>query len=255
MPDVAAQPQAAPQPLPAAPDGPPPQGEEPGTPWERRKQLGAFTAWKQTVFQALFEPGKLFAAARLDKGRDQLWFALLTGTAASLVSQLIGKLLPRASPEDVSRKLDDLKGMGFTLPAWSTKLMSFSAESETLGWTLVIAAFAPIMMLLLIYLNAGVTHASALLLGNARRGFAASFAASTYGLTPLVLAVIPVCGGPVALLWCAALIGVGLKHTHGLTTNKAAVTVIAPYILICCGGCLLTVTVAAMFGRSMGAMP
>ena len=259
VPDAAAPPA---QPPASQPAPPPPAdgfesapGDEPGTPWERRQTLGAFAAWKQTVWMSLFEPARLFAQARLDKGRDQLWFALLTGSVASILSQLIGRLLPKASADQVAKSMDDLRNIGLTLPSWSKRLIDASTESDSLGWALVIAAFAPVMMFILIYLNAGITHASALLLGNARRGFAASFAAATYGLTPLVLLVVPVCGSVAALVWCAVLIGVGMKYTHRITTNKAAVTVLAPYVLLCCGGCLLIVTVAALFGRSMGGMP
>src|SRR2546427_531413 len=55
--------------------GPP---EEEGTPWERRAQLGVFRAWWETLIQALFEPGKLFRSARMDRGGAQAGFALLT---------------------------------------------------------------------------------------------------------------------------------------------------------------------------------
>src|SRR5437868_9135247 len=47
-------------------------GEPIGTPWERRAELGFWTGWLQTLQQALLEPGKLFASARLDRGASQL---------------------------------------------------------------------------------------------------------------------------------------------------------------------------------------
>ena len=242
---------------------PPPEGAtssaasgpsaELGTPWERRRELGLFEAWKRTVLLALFEPGKLFAQARLDRGRDQLWFALITGSVFWAVGQILDRLLLSGQREQAQRMIDEIRRAGPQLPAIVQGLLNRSTEPETIGSTVLLALLAPLFTFLLIYFNAGITHGSALLLGNAKRGFAASFAAATYGLTPMVLLVVPGCGGIVALIWSAILIGVGMKVTHRITTGGAAATVLAPYLFLCCGGCLVTVAAAAMFGRNMAA--
>src|SRR5690348_11207020 len=68
-------------------------GDAAGTPWERRAQLGFWTAWGQTMQQALFEPSRLFASARLDRGAAQLGFAVLTSSVFSAVGQIFDRLL------------------------------------------------------------------------------------------------------------------------------------------------------------------
>src|SRR5689334_8286244 len=65
---------------------------EQGTPWERRRQLGLWRAWTQTLNLALLEPGKLFASARLDHTSDHLSFAVVTMS----VFWAIGQILERA---------------------------------------------------------------------------------------------------------------------------------------------------------------
>ena len=75
-----------------SPGSPPPEFAA-GTPWERRAELGFFEAWKQTTLQALFEPGKLFAAARLDRGPAQLGYAVFTASVFWALGQLLSRAL------------------------------------------------------------------------------------------------------------------------------------------------------------------
>src|SRR5436305_12337437 len=63
VPDLQAGAPAGPQ----QPLGPDVSGHSvpPGTPWERRSELGFVKAWANTVAQALFEPSRLFSAVRI----------------------------------------------------------------------------------------------------------------------------------------------------------------------------------------------
>jgi hypothetical protein len=226
-----------------------------GTPWERRRELGTFEAWKQTVWMALFEPGKLFREARLDKGSDQLWFALITGSIFVAAGQILDRLLFASQREQAMQLINDLRRVDAPMPAWLQTMLSRTTEQASIGATIAVALLAPLVMYVFIYANAGITHAAALVTGQARRGFAATFAAVAYGMAPCVLLIVPGCGGIASFFWCIVLIGVGLKITHGISSGGAAWAVLAPYLLLCCGGCLVLVTAAAMFGGQMGAAP
>src|SRR5438132_1407949 len=96
VPEAAAGAGAASQP--PGPEGAAPSGDE-GTPWERRDQLGAWPAWRETVVQALFEPGRLFSSARLDRGGAQAGFAVLTASSFWIVGQLLDRFLLGAQRE------------------------------------------------------------------------------------------------------------------------------------------------------------
>src|SRR5258708_24766359 len=68
-----------------------PQQAPAGTPWERREEPGLVRAWAQAIQQALFEPGKLFASARLDRGSAQLGFAVLTSSVFCALGQIFAR--------------------------------------------------------------------------------------------------------------------------------------------------------------------
>lgn len=249
-------PGAAPEAPPQQPSFVPPQagGPEPGgggTPWERRDRLGAFEAWKQTVWQALFEPGKLFESARLDRGPAQLGFAVLTGGVFSIIGQLLERALFAGQREQVMKMIESVQREGAKVPPFIQKMLTQSAESSW-AQTILIALLAPAFVFILVYLNAAVTHGFALLLGQARRGFPATFAAATYSLAPLVLLVIPGCGSLAALIWIIVLTGVGLKITHGIGSGGAAAVALAPYLILCCGGCAVAIAAGAAFSRMGG---
>src|SRR2546426_5702839 len=69
--------------------------QPPGTPWERREELGLWKAWGQTMQQALLDPAGLFASARLDRGAAQLGFAVFTISLFWAAGQTIEGILLR----------------------------------------------------------------------------------------------------------------------------------------------------------------
>ncbi len=233
---------------PAEPAPPPQPDTPPGTPWERRDQLGLLSAWGQTMQQALFEPAKLFASARLDRNPAQLWF-VLSLSAFWMVGQLFTLLLPNR-PDQVAGMLEK-----FVPPdklAMVKQLLERNAQLNSPAVTLVMVLLTPVVLWLFLYLNAGITHLIALLFGQAKRGFPATFAACAYGSAPLVLMIIPGCGSVIAAVWIVVLIGVGLKETHRISSGGAAATVLAPYLLICGLCCAGVVATALVIGRGMG---
>ena len=80
-------------------------------------------------------------------------------------------------------------------------------------------------------------------LRQAKRGFAATFAACAYGCAPLVLLAIPECGSIVAVIWLVVLTGIGMKVTHGISAGGAAAAVLVPYFVLCCAIMVATVSV------------
>src|SRR5947207_610425 len=79
-----------------------------------------WAGWSQTLTQALFEPSKLFASARLDRGAAQVGFAVLTGTVFSIVGQLIERALAAATREQTRRALEQLRSrFEFDPQAWN----------------------------------------------------------------------------------------------------------------------------------------
>ena len=213
---------------------------EPGTPWERREDLGTWSAWRDTVVEALFEPGKLFQAARIDRGAAQTGFAVVTVTVFWIAGQMLDRFLLRPWTQ---RAVGGIVVRG-QFGAMLQKMVQLESDNSP-RTTVLMALLTPLVVLVALYANAAVTHAFALLLGQNKRGFAATFTACAYAFAPLVLFAIPGCGAPIAAVWAAILTGIGLKHTHRIGPGGAAATVIAPYVLVCCGGCALAAFLAA----------
>jgi hypothetical protein len=220
-------------------------GANPGTPWERRPEIGTWAAWRETVVAALFEPAKLFGAARLDQGARQAAFAVITVSVFSIIGQLLNRFLLGPWRQ---RALESLRAQGISNPLLE-KL--FEASTGHSPRTVILAVLlTPPIVFMVLYLNAAVTHAFATVLGQNKRGFPATFAACAYGCAPLVFAALPGCGESIAVIWAVVLMGIGLKHTHGIKSGGAVATVLAPYVLLCCGGCAL----AALVGAGRGVL-
>ena len=223
-----------PEPAPAPPGAPQaalPEGS--GTPWERRAELGFWRGWAQTVQLALLEPGKLFESVRLDKGAAQLGFAVFTISVSWALGQLLEGLLLQGQRERLRAILGTLSKNPDLAPALQ-RLIQAQLEASSPGWVIGLALLTPAVALVFLYLNAAVTHAVAALLGQAKRGFAATFAACAYACGPLVLLAVPACGSIVGIIWVVVLTSIGLKVTHRISTGAAAAAVLAPYFVLCC---------------------
>jgi hypothetical protein len=239
---------------PAGTASPPPEAGAPvqesaGTPWERRAELGFVTGWAQTVQLALFEPGRLFGAARLDRGGAQLGFAVLTASVFWSIGQLFEHFLLAGQREQMIRFIEQMSGG--QIPPMARRMLETQNKFNTTAVTIALTLFSPVASFLVLYLNAAVTHLFALLLGQAKRGFAATFAACAYACAPFVLVVIPGCGSIIATIWLIVLTGIGLKETHRISPGAAAASVLAPYALFCC---LLFAAIFALAMAVKGAM-
>jgi hypothetical protein len=236
---VAASPAGSATEQPAAP----PPAEKPGTPWERRRELGVWKAWSDTIVAALFEPAKLFDAARTDQGGAQVGFAVLTISVFAIIGQLLNRFLLAPWREKV---LQSLRAQGISNP-FLDRLMA-ATYGHGAAAVIAVVLLTPLVAYIVVYLNAAVTHAFAMLLGQNKRGFAATFAACAYACAPLAFLALPGCGELIGLVWAIVLTGIGLKHTHGMASGGATATVLAPYALWCCGLCALGALIGVLRG-------
>jgi hypothetical protein len=225
--------------------------EPQGTPWERRAQLGLLSGWAQTMQQALLEPTKLFASARLDRGKDQLGFAVLTASVFSIIGQLLNLLLSGSNDALTQQLLQMIPSDSPARPWIQSQLEAAQHPSAARIFLPMIAA--PLVALIFTYLNAAVTHGVAALIGQSKRGFPATFAACTYAMAPLALAAVPACGSFIGVLWVIVLTGVGMKVTHRISTGGAMATALTPYLLCCCLIAIGSVAGASLIARAVGA--
>jgi hypothetical protein len=200
--------------------------------------------------QALLEPTRLFSAARLDRGSAQLGFAVLTTSVFSVVGQLLGLLLTGRDQAWSQQLMQYVPADSPLTPYLRSQLES--ARHQTLLRVLLPLLATPLVSLVFVYLNAAVTHLVALLIGQSKRGFPATFAACAYATAPLVLCAVPACGAIIGALWLIVLTGIGMKVTHRISSGGAAASVLMPYLLCCCLLALASFALVSTLGRALG---
>jgi len=207
-----------------------------GTPWERRPELPLLKAWWETITLLLFEPNKLFSLARIDKVAEQTTFAVATYSVFAIVGQLLERLLIAPQQEQMMARFKEL--LGDRVPPALMKIFD-SNQHPSLGMVVLSYLLAPLIGLIFLYVNVLIAHFFAMIFGQNKKGFGATFTAVAYAMGTSVLLFVPGCGSVVGLVWFAVVTGIGLKRTHGLSAAGATSVVVGPYVLLCCGCCAL----------------
>lgn len=248
-------PQAGPYAAPAAPpldDRGLPVELEP-TPWERRHELGKVRALKETVGLVFGSPQKLLARTDWTRADGLLslyfWVAVVPQWVGAVLSWLLsnpGEQLEQMKTLYASLGQPEVAQALETLAPW----IEFAASPAMLGAMLV---FVPFSAFLTLYLLAGVTHLVLLATGRASGGWNATLKVFVYASCPVVLAVVPSCGMPLAMLWSTVLQVLGLAPAHRITVGAALGAIVGMhlvFIVLLCG--LPTVVLAAMLGAAGG---
>lgn len=202
------------------------------TPWEDREQQGFFGGLFKTLKQVLFSPGDFFKKMPVTGGlTDPLLYGLILGMTGALFSYFWQITL-----HGVMRN--------FMTP----QMLAVSEYSPFQGVGLALLAVCiPFLIILWLFILAGMLHLCLLMVQGAKSGFEATFRVVAYGESPYLFLVLPFCGGLLAWIWSLVIILIGLQRAHETTGGKAAFAVFLP-LLLCCG---LVIAMAVVF---MGAM-
>lgn len=92
--------------------------------------------------------------------------------------------------------------------------------------------FTPVILLVMLVVSAGITHALLALFDGARHGFGTTVRVFCYAYSPGVFGVIPLFGGLVGSVWMVVLLIIGLRHAHETEGWKTAVAVLLPVALL-----------------------
>jgi hypothetical protein len=204
-----------------------------GLPWEHRNEIGFFRAFLHTVSLLITRPGEAFTRMRPEGGlTDPLLFGLVGGCAAYLVSLLFQVLLEAIPGYPGDNAMFHLFGLNHWL------------------LLLIFALLSPVMVLLGIFIGAGILHVSLMLLGGANRPFETTLRVVCFtGGSANLFSMIPICGGVIAFIYTIVLETIGISRAHQTTTAKALMAVLLPLFVCCCAAGVL---IAALFG-SLGA--
>ncbi|MBI5507165.1 MAG: YIP1 family protein [Deltaproteobacteria bacterium] len=209
-----------------------PPTERPGLPWENRQQLGLVAATIATVRVVLLDATAGFQVMRRQGGLgDPLLFALILGTLGGLAGILWQALMSLVTPV--------LTGAA-------------SEMFETMAGLGIFAVLMPAVVIVSLFVTAGVVHLLLLMVGAARFGFETTFRviAYSYGSTA-VLQVVPIFGGFAAAIWVLVASIFGLMAAQETTGAKASFAVLLPLTLCClcvCAGVAAAVALGVHSG-------
>jgi hypothetical protein len=187
--------------------------------WERRKQLGIFSALVETVRQVLSAPVATFKAMKRDGGLSTpLFFYLVVTTLATWAAMAYQLAVIMMNPEAM---------LGPIAKSLST--------GSLIGIQILSMALAPMLLALVAFCAAGVFHLVFLLLGSEGQSFEVTFRAYCYAVAPAsVFRLIPICGDFLFFIAGLVLLIFSFRETLRVDGTRATIGVLLPS-LVCCG--------------------
>jgi hypothetical protein len=217
----------APPPAPPVAGPPPVAGRNP---WEELPRRGFFPALGETLQLSLFHPTEFFRRTTApDRVGAALLYAILVGTVSALVALLWQRSL--GSP------LEMIEGGGKVLPLVERQSLAVTVLALPLGfaaWTILLT---------------GILHVSLFFVGGARAGLSATLKAVAYSFSANAFLVFPVCGAPIGVVWFVVLNIVGLRELHRISTGRAVLAWVLPFLLATCFAAVGAALLAALLGK------
>lgn len=197
-----------------------------GLPWDRRHELGWFKAFVETLQMILARPTEAFTAMKRDGGLwEPLLYALIGGTFGTVVSFVyrFGFQILAGGGHGDGRLFGPVMGLGLII-------------------------FSPLLVMLVIFLTAGLIHVCLMIVGGAKQNFETTFRAICFAAGSVYpLQIVPFCGSLVSGVWALVLYCIGLARAHETDTGRAVLAVFLP-LVVCCGGVLLLVVLVGGLG-------
>ncbi|MBP1697125.1 MAG: hypothetical protein H6Q41_2313 [Deltaproteobacteria bacterium] len=194
------------------------------TPWESG---GGFVgAFFKTTQEVLFSPTRFFRKAAAGKGYwSPFIFAMISGIIGSGVALLWQWLF----------------FTGFVPP------QMLSATTYSVFLTVAVISI-PFTIALSILIGSGITHLCLMMVGGNHRGYEATFRAICYSYAASLFYIVPIIGGFVGFVYLFVLAIIGVREGHEISTGKAVLAVLLPFIVIAVLGILLAILIPLFIG-------
>lgn len=217
---------ALPLPVPPVPSFAP-RAVSGSVPWEDPAR-GFFDRLLETTKRVLSAPGDFFRHMPVTGGFGRpMMYALLLGSLAIWVG---------VAYQGVSQGV-----MGMMMPSGGDRYAPLARMVGSGVGLVMTAVLAPVLVLIGLFLGAGVTHLALVLFGGAKQGFEATFRVACYAFAPSVITIVPFCGGMIGGIWRIVVMIIGVSEAHGVSKGVAAAAVLVPLVVLCCccGGAIV----------------
>ena len=239
--------QMAPPPPPVAA----PVSAEPGPEEDRLRmtvpfedsRFSFFGGMFETVKLALFQPSTFFQNYQFD---GSIGRPLVFGLVVAWISMLFGviwSLLFNASIMSAISRYVPKTGNGALNQIGSQFMFS------SIGG-LVSLVVAPLLIVVGLFIMAGLYHLFLMMVNGAKRGFETTFNVTCYSVSAKLFMLIPFCGGTVAWIYSLVISIIGISGAHETDGWKGAFAVLMPFVLCCC----LILMVVFFFGAAVAGL-
>src|ERR1700722_17560155 len=192
---------------------------EAAIPWERRRTIGRWRGYLETLKGAMLDPDRTFRTLSNVRGfKDSLRYDLITWYISGSVPTVAA-------------------AMSFSSPQTS-QLLNLIPQLEYTPHQLAIATLllhplaGPIGVLTSLFL-ASLSHGAFRFMGIGKGGFSRTYAAMAYGSSAAVLNVTVFLSSLlIPQLWEAYSTVIGFRHAHRTTTFKATTALIVPEVML-----------------------
>ncbi len=185
-----------------------------------------WNTWKEVMFH----PGGFFKGIPLAAGLGRpLVYAIIIGSIGIVFGTFYNYIW------------QSLSGGGFRQPGMPEEMAAVMTKIQSVIF-IVMIVFSPLLVVIGVFIWSGILHLCLMIVGGAKQGFEATFRSVAYGCySPMLLGVIPFCGGMVGAVWGIVLQIIGLKETHKISTGKAVLAFFLPLVFCCVCGVLLAI--------------
>ena len=192
-------------------------------PWKKRDSLGFVQAFIENIKALATSPMKFFEKIRKDDDWvSPIVYGIIIYVIAGVINLVWSSLFNT-----------------FMMSSMNFMNKSMPFPRAAMGFGLVWGMFWNILIwpAILLFLWPALVHLAAMVFGDGEKGFNVTFQTAAYSGTPLLLAIVPVCGGFIGGICSLILFIIGMKTAHATETWKAVMSVLIWIIIFitCCG--------------------
>ena len=182
-------------------------------PWENLQSYGFFPGLIETIKLVMFQPQNFFARLPLGRGYIQpLIFYLLVAEVQAL-AQFMWRMAGVAP--QMGQGGGDFLGLGLTGLS-----------------SLLVLILYPIFLAGMLFVVSGLNHACLMAVKAGARGYEGTFKVISYANAPMVLAILPLFGPLVGMVWTMVCTFLGFKYVHQTTNMRVLLAMLLPLLIL-----------------------
>lgn len=187
-------------------------------PFENPEKYGFFKAVGLTIKRVLTKPVQFFKEMPLSGFMKPLVFFLVLAEFQAVFEFFWENIVGLNS--SVMQNINTAAGSGMN-----------SALTASSGEVLVSLLLFPILITLVSFPTAGLTHAMLMVFGSGKKGFEATYRATTYSYAAAVFSIIPIAGPLIASALSMMISVVAYKNIHDSTYTRVIMAMLAPTVI------------------------